>query len=86
LRRFPGMPAPIGIGLEGQLTNVSIADLRDAILINGADETWVVTSFTCTIDATYLIVGQQGKQLFKIRARYCGDDDYEVYTATRVTN
>lgn len=83
---FPGMPAPVGIGLEGQLTNVSIADLRDAILINGADETWVVTSFPCTIDATYLIVGQQGKQLFKIRARYCGDDDYEVYTATRVTN
>ena len=86
IETFPGMPAPIGIGVEGQLTNVSIADLRDAILINGADETWVVTSFPCTIDATYLIAGQQGRQLFKIRARYYGDDDYEVYTATRVNN
>lgn len=83
---FPGTPVPIGIGVEGQLTNASIADLRDAILINGADETWIVTSFPCTIDATYLTTSQQGRQLFKIRARYGGDDGYEVYTATRLAS
>jgi hypothetical protein len=81
---FPGTPVPIGVGVGGQLTDVSIANLRDAILINGADETWVVTSFPCVIDATYLIASQQGRQLFKIRARYGGDDGYEVYTATRL--
>jgi len=82
---FKGIPSPVGVGGEGQTKDVGLADLRDAIMITGDSLYWLITTFACSLDATYLVAGQHGRQLFRITAHYCGNADYGVYACQPTT-
>ena len=81
-----GIPVPVGMGPENQLQNVGIADLHDAILIDSSSGSMLATVFPCMIDALYLVIGQQGRQIFKVCAKYAGDDDGNIYTVRRIAD
>lgn len=81
---YRGTPIPVGVGNEGQTTNVSIADLRDAILITGGAVSWLVTSFDCAQDGSYLVVGKNGREKYKTIARSYGTADFQIYSCERV--
>lgn len=79
---FAGRPSPVGVGDEGHTENVSLAELRDAILLTGEAAHWLITTFPCTPGSQYLVVGQHGRQPFRIGARCGGNADFELYECT----
>lgn len=74
-----GRPAPVGIGDEGRTENVGLAELRDAILLTGETEHWLITPFECQPGGTYLVAGQHGRRPFKLGARGHGNADFNIY-------
>jgi hypothetical protein len=81
---FRGRPTPVGVGDRGHTENVGLAELRDAILIGGAAESWLVTTFPCEPGSIYLVVGQHGRRPFKIGARSHGSADFDIYSCAPV--
>lgn len=76
---FAGRPGPVGVGDEGHTENVSLAELRDAILLTGEAAHWLVTTFPCTPGSLYLVAGQHGRKPFRVGARCGGNADFELY-------
>jgi hypothetical protein len=77
---LPGRPTPVGVGDEGRTDNVSLADLRDAILLTDSASFRLVTPFDCLPGSAYLIAGQHGRKPFTIDARLQSGADFSIYS------
>lgn len=76
---LPGLPVAVGIGNEGKTENVSIADLRDALLVVDEEAIHLVTPFECVPKGTYLLMGQ-GRRLCRIGELAHGNAEIKAYT------
>lgn len=76
---LPGLPVAVGIGNEGKTENVSIADLRDAILVSGEEAIHLITPFECVPKGMYLLMGQ-GRRLCRIGELVHGNAEIKIYS------
>jgi hypothetical protein len=79
-----GTPMPIGIGEEGKTENVSLAELRDAILVSTAEQQMLVTPFICTPGSHYLLAGQFGRRRYGVADLIHGNADFSIYACVPV--
>lgn len=75
---LPGLPAAVGIGNEGRTENVSLADLRDALLVAGEEAIRLITPFECVVKGMYRLMGQ-GRRLCRIGELVHADGDLHMY-------
>lgn len=81
---YGGHSVPVGMGGEGQTGQISIAEQRDAILIKGDAENWLVTSFECSEGGTHMVFSQYGRQKYMIIGRHYISADCQIYACERV--
>jgi hypothetical protein len=81
---YGGHPVPVGLGGDGQTGQISIAELRDAILIKGDTENWLITSFDCSEGGTHMVVSQYGRQKYRIIGRSYISAECHIYGCERI--
>lgn len=75
---LPGLALPVGMSHEGKAENVSIADLRDTILVRGDAGSCLITPFECVTNGTYMLMGH-GRGRYRIGELLHGSASYKVY-------
>jgi hypothetical protein len=78
-----GTPVAVGMGGEGKFEHVSLADLRDAILIRTTELHWLITPFECVMGGSYQLLGQ-GRRRYRIEALKHSHADYRVYACRQL--
>lgn len=79
LELLRGTPLPIGIGEEGKTENVSLAELRDAMLVSTDERQLLVTPFNCTPGSRYLLAGQFGRRSYDVAELIHGNADFTIH-------
>ncbi|GAB1392087.1 hypothetical protein MASR1M60_02500 [Rhodocyclaceae bacterium] len=79
-----GIPLPVGIGEEGKTENVSLAELRDAMLADTAGQALLVTPFACSPGGLYLLAGQFGRRRYRVAELLHGHADFSIYACAPV--
>ncbi len=79
-----GIPLPVGMGEAGQTENVSLAELRDAILLNTMEQQMLVTPFACQPCSVHLLAGQFGRRRYGVAELIHGNADYSLHACAPV--
>lgn len=83
LELLAGEPLSVGMGDAGRTENVGLAELRDAILMNGQAEGLLVTPFDCEPGSLYLVAGSHGRTKYKVLERTQATADFRIYRCVR---
>jgi hypothetical protein len=81
---YGGHAIPVGVSGEGQMRDISIAKLRDAILINGDTDGRLITSFDCSENGHHIVFSQYGRQKYRIIGRCYISAECHVYACERI--
>jgi hypothetical protein len=75
---LPGMALPAGLASGDRPGQIELADLRDAIVIQGEAATWLITPFACPVGDLYVLASHEGRQRIRIERRHMEHADYTV--------
>ena len=73
-----GRAMPIGVIKGTNTAEVNLADLKDAILILGEEQSLMITPFACPVGSDYVLSSSEGRQRLKIRTPIIETADYAV--------
>ncbi|MDP1526919.1 MAG: hypothetical protein Q8M20_13985 [Rhodocyclaceae bacterium] len=79
LEILQGAPLPVGMGEEGKTDNVSLAELRDAILLSSPGQDRLIVPFACTPGGLYLLAGQFGRRRYRLGDLVHGNASFSLY-------